>query len=130
MTWTDEIYFDEDGLVPVIVQNAKTERVLMFAWANREALECTVATGKGVYFSKSRGQIWVKGASSGNEQHVVGMQLDVGGEAVIYRVDQVGGVACHTGHASTFWRELRSGGWVESEPVLRDPQEMYHQSSL
>jgi len=130
MAWTDEIHFDEEGLVPVIVQDAKTERVLMFGWANREALERTVATGKGVYFSKSRGQVWVKGASSGNEQHVVGMQLDVSGEAVIYRVEQVGGVACHTGHVSTFWRELHSGGWVESEPVIRDPQEMYHQSSL
>ena len=127
MTWIDEIQFNEEGLVPVIVQDAKTERVLMFAWANREALEQTVATGKGVYFSKSRNQVWVKGASSGNDQNVVGMQLDVSGEAVIYRVEQVGGIACHTGHASTFWRELRTGGWVESEPVLRDPQEMYHQ---
>lgn len=126
MTWIEEVQFNEEGLVPVIVQDAKTERVLMFAWANREALEQTVATGKGVYFSKSRNQIWVKGGSSGNGQNVLAMQLDVSGEAVIYRVEQVGGIACHTGHASTFWRELRTGGWVEHEPVLRDPQEMYH----
>ena len=126
MTWIEEVQFNEEGLVPVIVQDAKTERVLMFAWANREALEQTVATGKGVYFSKSRNQVWVKGGSSGNDQNVVAMQLDVSGEAVIYRVEQVGGIACHTGHASTFWRELRTGGWVENEPVLRDPQEMYH----
>lgn len=126
MTWIEEVQFNEEGLVPVIVQDAKTERVLMFAWANREALEQTVATGKGVYFSKSRNQVWVKGDSSGNDQNVVAMQLDVSGEAVIYRVEQVGGIACYTGHASTFWRELRTGGWVENEPVLRDPQEMYH----
>lgn len=125
MSWIDEVHFNEEGLVPVIVQDAETHRVLMFAWANKEALEETVATGRGVYFSRSRDQVWCKGKSSGNEQRVLGMQLDTDGKAVLYLVDQQGGVACYTGHASCFWRELGSGGWREAESVVRAPEEMY-----
>ena len=104
MNWIDEVNFNEEGLVPVIVQDVKTSRVLMLGWANREALESTVATGRGVYFSRSRGQVWCKGESSGNPQ---------------------GGVASHTGHASCYWRELVPGGWRECEPVVRAPEDMY-----
>lgn len=117
MNWIDEVNFNEEGLVPVIVQDVKTSRVLMLGWANREALESTVATGRGVYFSRSRGQVWCKGESSGNHQVVVGMQLATDGQSVIYRVDPQGGVACHTGHASSYWREC--------EPVVRAPEDMY-----
>ena len=85
MNWIDEVNFNEEGLVPVIVQDVKTSRVLMLGWANREALESTVATGRGVYFSRSRGQVWCKGESSGNHQVVVGMQLATDGQSVIYR---------------------------------------------
>ena len=112
MNWIDEVNFNEEGLVPVIVQDVKTSRVLMLGWANREALESTVATGRGVYFSRSRGQVWCKGESSGNHQVVVGMQLATDGQSVIYRVDPQGGVASHTGHASCYWRELVPGGHV------------------
>lgn len=125
MNWIDEVNFNEEGLVPVIVQDVKTSRVLMLGWANREALESTVATGRGVYFSRSRGQIWCKGESSGNHQVVVGMQLATDGQSVIYRVDPQGGVASHTGHASCYWRELVPGGWRECEPVVRTPEDMY-----
>ena len=125
MSWIDEVNFNEEGLVPVIVQDAKTNRVLMLGWASREALESTVATGRGVYFSRSRGQVWCKGGSSGNYQVVMGMELATDGQSVIYRVDPQGGVACHTGHASCYWRELASGGWRECEPVVRAPEEMY-----
>lgn len=125
MGWIDEVRFNEDGLVPVIAQDAASGRVLMLGWANRQALEETAATGRGVYFSRSRNQVWYKGGSSGNEQRVLGMELDGEGEAVLYRVEQVGGVASHTGHASCFWRELGSGGWRECEPVVKAPEEMY-----
>jgi phosphoribosyl-AMP cyclohydrolase len=111
--------------VPVIAQDADSGRVLMLAWANREALLETVATGRGVYFSRSRGKLWRKGESSGNVQIVRSVELDCDGDAVLYKVEQKGGIACHTGHASCFWRELRNGQWTESEPVLRDPKEMY-----
>ena len=123
MNWIDEVNFNEEGLVPVIVQDVKTSRVLMLGWANREALESTVATGRGVYFSRSRGQVWCKGESSGNHQVVVGMQLATDGQSVIYRPQ--GGVASHTGHASCYWRELVPGGWRECEPVVRAPEDMY-----
>ena len=125
MSWIDEVHFNEAGLVPVIAQDMETGRVLMLAWANREALEETAATGRGVYFSRSRHSVWRKGESSGNVQFVHGMELDCDGDAVIYRVEEQGGIACHTGHASCFWRELKSGGWQECEPVLRDPKELY-----
>lgn len=125
MDWIDSVAFDARGLVPVIAQDAASGRVLMLAWANREALLETAATGRGVYFSRSRGRLWRKGESSGNVQLVRAVELDCDGDAVLYKVEQKGGIACHTGHASCFWRELRDGQWVESEPVIRDPKEMY-----
>lgn len=125
MDWIDSVAFDARGLVPVIAQDAASGRVLMLAWANREALLETAATGRGVYFSRSRGRLWRKGESSGNVQLVRAVELDCDGDAVLYKVEQKGGIACHTGHASCFWRVLRDGQWVESEPVIRDPKEMY-----
>lgn len=125
MDWIDSVAFDARGLVPVIAQDAASGRVLMLAWANREALLETAATGRGVYFSRSRGRLWRKGESSGNVQLVRAVELDCDGDAVLYKVEQKGGIACHTGHASCFWRELRDGQWAESEPVIRDPKEMY-----
>lgn len=124
--WLDEIKFDERGLVPVIAQDKATGRILMLAWANREALDEAARTGRAVYFSRSRGKLWRKGESSGNVQRLHAIELDCDGDALIYQVEQVGGIACHTGRASCFWRVLTpEHTWQVSLPVLRDPKEMY-----
>ena len=100
MDWLDEIAFDERGLVPVIAQDATTRRVLMVAWANRDALAETAATGQAVYYSRSRGKLWRKGEESGHRQAVREIRLDCDGDVVLYAVDPAGGIACHTGRAS------------------------------
>ncbi len=117
--------FDDRGLIPVVAQDAADGTVLMLAWANRDALEQTMATGWAVYFSRSRGKLWEKGEESGNRQKIVEVLVDCDGDAVIYKVVQVGGVACHTGHRSCFYRTLRDGKWIENAPVIKDPKEMY-----
>ncbi len=117
--------FDDRGLIPVVAQDAADGTVLMLAWANRDALEQTMATGWAVYFSRSRGKLWEKGEESGNRQKIVEVLVDCDGDAVIYKVVQVGGVACHTGHRSCFYRTLRDGKWIENAPVINDPKEMY-----
>ena len=123
--WRDAVKFDEKGLVTVIAQRTSDGKVMMLAWANREALEETARTGRGVYFSRSRGKLWRKGEESGNVQIVKKILLDCDGDAVIYEIEQVGGVACHTGHASGVYRELTDGAWREAEPVLKTPESMY-----
>lgn len=106
------VKFDERGLVPVVAQDARTGAVLMLAWANREALERSLATRQGTYFSRSRGELWVKGQSSGHTQRLHSVALDCDGDAVLYRVEQVG-PACHTGEYSCFHRPLLE----EDEPT-------------
>ncbi len=123
--WIESVSFNEDGLVPVIVQDAANARVLMMAWANREALEETVRTGRGVYFSRSRGRLWRKGEESGNVQLVKEVRLDCDGDTVLYVVEQIGGMACHTGRESCFYRRLDEGQWVVVDPILTDPNELY-----
>ena len=125
--WIESVSFNEDGLVPVIVQDAANARVLMMAWANREALEETVRTGRGVYFSRSRGRLWRKGEESGNVQLVKEVRLDCDGDTVLYVVEQIGGMACHTGRESCFYRRLDEEQWVVVDPVLTDPNELYKQ---
>ncbi len=117
--------FDDRGLIPVVAQDAADGTVLMLAWANQDALEQTMATGWAVYFSRSRGKLWEKGEESGNRQKIVEVLVDCDGDAVIYKVVQVGGVACHTGHRSCFYRTLKDGKWIENAPVIKDPKEMY-----
>ncbi|MCG5031081.1 phosphoribosyl-AMP cyclohydrolase [Mesosutterella sp. OilRF-GAM-744-9] len=130
MSWLDDIRFDSRGLVPVIAQERASGRVMMLAWADRQAVEETARTHRGVYYSRSRSRLWRKGEESGNVQNVFGIYLDCDGDALVYEIEQVGGVACHTGHASCFFRRLaeQDGGlrWVEDSPVLKDPEEMYH----
>lgn len=128
MSWIDEIKWTEDGLVPVIAQEAGSGRVLMFAWMNREALERTVAEGRAVYWSRSRGKLWPKGEESGHVQRVLSLRLDCDGDVLLMEVEQVGGIACHTGRHSCFYRELRDGQWMETDPVQRDPNEIYRKS--
>jgi phosphoribosyl-AMP cyclohydrolase len=125
MNWLDEIAFDERGLVPVIAQEAATGRVLMVAWANRAALAETVATGRAVYWSRSRGKLWRKGEESGHRQRVLEVRLDCDGDVVLYAVEQAGGIACHTGRASCFYRRLERDAWQAVDPVLKDPELIY-----
>ena len=127
MNWLDEVAFDDRGLVPVVTQDAESGKVLMLAWANREALEETAETGRAVYFSRSRQKLWRKGEKSGNIQVLVSVQLDCDGDAVLYKVHQKGGIACHTGRASCFYRTLQSEdrSWNITSDPLKDPREMY-----
>ena len=125
VTWLDEVKFDVDGLVTVIAQDAASARVLMVAWANREALAETAASGAAVYWSRSRQRLWRKGEESGHRQNVVEIRLDCDGDAVLYAVEQTGGIACHTGHERCFFRKLQDGKWVSTEPVLKDPALIY-----
>ena len=97
--WISEVRFNADGLVPVVTQDHESGRVLMLAWANEEALREAQATGRGVYFSRSRGKLWRKGEESGNIQKLHEIRLDCDGDSVLYVVTQVGGMACHTGQS-------------------------------
>lgn len=123
--WLDGIKWDERGLVAAIAQEHDTGTILMLAWMNRESLKLTQETGHAVYWSRSRGKLWHKGESSGHEQVVHAIRLDCDGDVVLLEVEQKGGIACHTGRHHCFFRELRDGVWVEVEPVLKDPREIY-----
>ena len=125
MNWLDEVNFDAQGLVPVIAQDTASGRVLMVAWANAEALAETAATRQAVYFSRSRGRLWRKGEESGHRQAVRELRLDCDGDVVLYAVEQAGGIACHTGRASCFFRRLDADRWTVVDPVLKDPELIY-----
>ncbi len=124
--WLSEIRFDADGLVPAIAQDAASNRVLMVAWMNRDSLEETMETGKAVYWSRSRNRLWRKGEESGHEQIVREVRLDCDGDVIILQVEQLGNIACHTGRTSCFYRILKDGEWIEADPVIKDPREIYH----
>jgi phosphoribosyl-AMP cyclohydrolase len=111
--------------VPVIAQDAASGRVLMVAWANHEALTETAHTRKAVYWSRSRGRLWRKGEESGHTQQVAEIRLDCDGDVVLYAVEQAGGIACHTGRASCFFRRLVDDRWETVDPVLQDPELIY-----
>lgn len=123
--WLKRIHWSADGLVPVVTQEAGSGRVLTVAWANREALAQTAQTGEAHYWSRSRGKLWRKGEESGHVQKVRAIRCDCDLDAVLYEVEQVGGIACHTGRHSCFFHELRDGDWVEADPVLKDPRSIY-----
>lgn len=123
--WLDQVSFNQDGLVAAIAQDAETGRVLMMAWMNREALQETVTTGTAVYYSRSRKALWRKGEQSGHVQQVHEVRLDCDGDVLILSVSQGGGIACHTGRESCFFRTLIEGEWVTVDPVLKDPDEIY-----
>lgn len=119
------VKFNEKGLVPVIAQDSIDQTVLMLAWANAEAIELTAQTGYAHYFSRSRQKIWKKGEESGNLQKIKSIRLDCDADAVLYEVEQIGGVACHTGHKSCFYRAWNGTDWEEFSSVLKDPDLMY-----
>jgi phosphoribosyl-AMP cyclohydrolase len=123
--WLDIVKWDANGLVPAIAQDAATSRVLTLAWMNRESLAKTVATGEAHYWSRSRRRLWKKGEESGHVQKVREVRLDCDDDVVLLAVEQAGGIACHTGRHSCFFRRLDSGRWVTVDPVLRDPREIY-----
>ena len=123
--WLVEVRFDSDGLVPVIAQDVSTRRVLMVAWANRDALIETATTRRAVYWSRSRRRLWRKGEASGHTQQVVEVRLDCDGDVVLYAVEQEGGIACHTGRESCFYRRLEEGRWASVDPGLVDPELIY-----
>ncbi len=125
MEWFEQLRWDEQGLVAAIAQDAKSGRVLTVAWMNRDALRQTVEKGEAVYWSRSRKRLWRKGEESGHVQKVLEVRLDCDADAVLLKVGQVGGIACHTGRESCFFRKLEDGRWVSTDPVLKDPKLIY-----
>ena len=125
LSWLDEVSWDEDGLVPVLAQDAASGRVLMVAWTDRAGLAETAATGDAVYWSRSRRRRWKKGEESGFTQRVREIRVDCDGDVILYTVEQSGGIACHTGRVSCFYRKLADGSWQEVDPVIKDPAEIY-----
>ena len=123
--WLDQVRWTEDGLVPVIAQLADSGRVVMFAWMNRESLKLTVENGYAVYWSRSRQRLWRKGEESGHQQKVIDIQLDCDEDVILLKIEQVGGIACHTGRESCFYRSLVDGQWQSKEAVLKDPKSIY-----
>jgi phosphoribosyl-AMP cyclohydrolase len=124
-SWLDEVPWNEQGLIPVVTQEVSTGRVLTLAWMNREALAEAAASGQAVYWSRSRNKLWRKGEESGHVQRIVEIRLDCDADAVLLRVEQAGGIACHTGRESCFFRKLENGRWVTVDPVLKDPAVIY-----
>jgi phosphoribosyl-AMP cyclohydrolase len=123
--WLDALKWDENGLIPAIAQDAATGRVLTLAWMNREALQATLAARRAIYWSRSRRRLWKKGEESGHFQEIESIRADCDGDALLLLVVQTGGIACHTGRESCFFRELRDDRWVSVDPVLKDPAEIY-----
>ncbi|HYA19426.1 MAG TPA: phosphoribosyl-AMP cyclohydrolase [Burkholderiales bacterium] len=124
-TWLNKVNWTEDGLVPVVVQETGGGKVLMFAWMNREALERTASSGEAVYWSRSRKKLWRKGEESGHVQKVKEIRIDCDQDVLLLVVEQIGGIACHTGRQSCFFQKLQGRKWVVTEPVIKDPKEIY-----
>lgn len=125
MTWLNEIRWTEEGLIPVITQQHDSGKVVMFAWMNRESLALTVAEGYAVYWSRSRGRLWRKGEESGHGQKVIALFMDCDEDVLLLHIEQEGGIACHTGRESCFYRQLVDGEWQAVEPVLKNPNDIY-----
>ena len=124
-SYLDQIQWNERGLAPVITQDVGSGRVLTQAWVNREALKTTVTEGRAVYWSRSRSKLWRKGEESGMVQKLVEVLLDCDNDSLCYRVEQVGGIACHTGRESCFYKKLTNDTWESVDPVLVDPDQLY-----
>ena len=125
MSFLDEVPWNGEGLIAAVAQEASSGRVLTVAWMNREALQQTVDSQQAVYWSRSRRKLWRKGEESGHVQKVVELRLDCDADAVLLKVQQAGGIACHTGRESCFFRKLENGKWVTTDPVLKDPAAIY-----
>ena len=129
MSWLDAVKWDAHGLIPAIAQDVTSNEILMVAWMNRDALEETARTMRGVYWSRSRNKLWRKGEESGHIQHVSEIRLDCDNDVVLLKVEQIGGIACHTGRRSCFFQKLvaneTGSEWVSTSPVLKNPDEIY-----
>ena len=125
LPWQDAIAWDERGLVPAIAQEAGTNKILMVAWMNRAALAATIESGHAVYWSRSRARLWHKGEESGHRQKLIEVRIDCDADVVLLKVDQVGGIACHTGRHNCFFRRLQGDAWVEVDPVIKSATEIY-----
>ena len=126
MNFISQIAWNMDGLIPAIAQDAISNKVLMMAWMNEEALQATVIEQRAVYWSRSRNKLWRKGEQSGNIQRLVGLHLDCDNDTILLKVVQKGGVACHTGRESCFFKILRdNNNWIAVDEVIRNPEEMY-----
>jgi len=125
MNWLDEVNWDVNGLVPVIAQEHDTGRILMFAWMNREALQLSYDTKQAVYWSRSRNRLWRKGEESGHVQKIHEIRLDCDEDVILMQVEQVGGIACHTGRHNCFFKKLADGNWLVDQPVIKNPEEIY-----
>lgn len=123
--WLDAVNWNSDGLVPAIAQDANTGRILMMAWMNRESLQLSAERGEAVYWSRSRNKLWHKGETSGHIQKLHEIRLDCDEDVIVLQVEQLGGIACHTGRESCFYRVLKDGQWHSIDPVLKDPSEIY-----
>ena len=125
MSWLDDIKWDADGLVPAIAQDAQSGKVLMMAWMNRESLQLTVDESRAIYWSRSRQKLWRKGEESGHVQKLKDLRLDCDADVILLSVEQVGGISCHTGRERCFYRQYQNGKWVETETVIKDPNDIY-----
>jgi phosphoribosyl-AMP cyclohydrolase len=124
-TWLNKVNWAADGLVPAIAQDAVSGRVLMVAWMNREALKRTAESSEAVYWSRSRKKLWHKGEESGHFQKVKEIRLDCDNDVILLQVEQIGGIACHTGRESCFFSRLENGQWLETDAVIKNPEEIY-----
>jgi phosphoribosyl-AMP cyclohydrolase len=123
--WLDEVNWDANGLVPVIAQEYDTGDVVMFAWMNRESLQLSWDTKQAVYWSRSRNRLWRKGEESGHVQKIHEIRLDCDEDVILLKIEQVGGIACHTGRHSCFFKKLENDSWLVDQPIIKDPQEIY-----
>ena len=125
MTWLDEVPWNEHGLIAAVAQDATSGRVLTVAWMNRDAVRASLTEGRACYWSRSRGKLWRKGETSGQVQWLRELRLDCDADSVLLQVEQLAGIACHTGRESCFFRKLENGSWVTTDPVLKDPADIY-----
>jgi len=125
LNFLDEVPWNGEGLIAAVAQDASSARVLTVAWMNRDALKETAETKRAVYWSRSRKKLWRKGEESGHLQRVLEVRIDCDADAILLKVEQVGGIACHTGRESCFFRKLENGRWVTIDPVLKDPSLIY-----
>lgn len=126
--WLEEIHWNADGLVPAIAQDHKTGRILMMAWMNRDSLRMSVDEGRAIYWSRSRDKLWRKGEESGHVQKLHELRLDCDADVIVLQVEQLGGIACHTGRESCFYRVYRDGAWHTVDEQLKNPDAIYHKA--
>ena len=123
--WLEQLKWNSDGLVPAIAQDHQSGEVLMLAWMNREALQLTSQQGRAVYWSRSRQRLWFKGEESGHIQTLREIRVDCDADVVLLQVEQIGGIACHTGRRRCFFRVLKDGTWLTDEEIIKNPDEIY-----